>query len=186
MWPDSGGMQAAQAQDQLALAPPPLSAPAMDELQSTSCPTATSQHPDVLASLEPWLAQLGRSGQPAQAAAAATTQPGATSQQGLRPSALQQQMSAEADSGAGGQLPAAGSPDALSAWHPHLHQLAENRAQQPALPHIPMPPKPKPVKGEALKGTCTPARPTRWQACMRRPVLRFPRGQAFVIQMYPL
>ena len=152
MWHDSGILQAAQTQDQLALTLPPLSAPTTDELKSMSCPTATSQHPDVLASLEPWLAKLGPFGQPDQAAASDTTQPGAMSKQGLSRSALQRQMSAEAKSDAGGQLPAARSLDAPSAWHPHLRQLAENRAQQPALPHIPIPSKPRPVKGEALKG----------------------------------
>ena len=152
MQADRDGVQAMQAQDQLSTPQQSLDSPPVAELASPACPTAIPQQPDVLALLGPWLAQLGQCQDSSAAAAAA--QPVTAS--GLSHSPAQQPArqagAGSAESAAIRQPQEANLMHEHLAWHPHLRQLAANRAVEPALPSIPVPPRPKPVKGEASKG----------------------------------
>lgn len=165
-------VQASQAQDQLHASQQSLGDPLWESLSASSPPAATLQLPESLAILEPWLASLGQSMPAAsQAPGAATQKPPGTCAASPQPSshpadsqpAQQQQTPSQLPAGAkdqpeGSQVGAGGSeiplggPERFSAWHPSLRQLAENRATQAPMPHVPVPPRPKAIKGEQTKG----------------------------------
>ena len=166
--------QAVQAQDQLCASQQSLENPVWESLSASSSPAATLKLPESLTLLEPWLASLGQSLPAVSQASGAAAQklPGtcaASPQPLLQPADSQptQQQQAppqlpaqngtrlqpEGPQGdAGRSVSPLGSSWGPSAWHPSLRQLAENRASQAPMPHVPVPPRLKPSKGEQTKG----------------------------------